>query len=69
MDIKALHQTYAGGSGLAAATALIQASGEAHPSINSNHVSDAIRKHSSGATIAWPLVLRELKRSPGFGEQ
>ncbi len=69
MDIRNLHTVYANGSGLAAATALIQASGEAHPTINSNHVSDAIRKHTDGNSIAWPRVLRELKRQPGTGEQ
>ncbi len=68
MDIKNLHVVYNNGSGLAAATALIQASGEAHPSVNSNHVSDAIRKNSTGSDISWPRVLKELKRSPGVGE-
>ncbi len=68
MDIKNLHVVYNNGSGLSAATTLIQSSGEVHPSVNSNHVNDAVRKHSTGSEINWPRVLRELKLQPGPGQ-
>jgi hypothetical protein len=68
MDVKNLHVVYNGGTGLAAAHALIVASGEASPSITQSHTSDAIRRHSDGTSINWPKVLKELKRSPAAGE-
>jgi len=68
MDVKALHTAYAG-SNVAAAHALIAASGEVKPSITQSHTAAAIQRHSNGSEINWPRVLRDLaRREPGPNE-
>ncbi len=69
MDVKDLHTTYNNGTGLAAAHALIVASGEVKLTITSAHTDAAIRANSDGNSINWPRVLRALiRREPGAGE-